>query len=366
MGTEFVYAQPVKIYFGEGCFARLGEVLAELGIQRAVLVCGRHFAPEAAALREKDGRIAGVFAGVEQNPQLSGVRETVRLCRETGADAVIGVGGGSSIDTAKFAAAVAPNEGEALDYYRGLRAFDAASRLRIVAVPTTAGTGSEVTQVSVVSHESEKKTINHPAFMPSAAIVDPRLSATVPPRATMNTGLDALAHALEGYWSRNHQPIPDLMAVEAVRLVLENLERAYRDGSDMEARANMAYASLLGGLSFALPKTAACHACSYPLSELYHLPHGEACAFTLDSFVRVNADARLEEFCRRVGLKDTEELAARIRALKALGGLRTRLSELGEVDIPALAAACAAHPLMNNNPVRLDDKRLAAMFEALR
>ena len=366
MGTEFVYAQPVKIFFGEGCFARLGEVLAELGVRRAVLVCGRHFAPTAKAMAADDSRIAAVFPGVEQNPQLSGVEETVRLCRETGADAVIGVGGGSAIDTAKFAAAVAPNEGGALDYYRGLRAFDANSRLRIVAVPTTAGTGSEVTQVSVVSHESEKKTINHPAFMPSAAIVDPRLSATVPPRTTMNTGLDALAHALEGYWSRNHQPIPDLMAVEAVRLVLENLERAYRDGADMEARANMAYASLLGGLSFALPKTAACHACSYPLSELYHLPHGEACAFTLDSFVRVNADVRLEDLCRRAGLKDTEELAARIRALKALGGLRTRLSELGEVDIPALAAACAAHPLMNNNPVRLDDKRLAAMFEALR
>ena len=366
MGTEFIYAQPVKIYFGEGAFSRLGSVLEELGVRRAVLVCGRHFAPTAEAMMADDSRIAAVFSAVEQNPQLAGVAETVRLCRESGADAVVGIGGGSSIDTAKFAAAVAPNEGEALDYYRGRRAFDAASRLRIIAVPTTAGTGSEVTQVSVVSHESEKKTINHPAFMPAAAIVDPRLSATVPPRTTMNTGLDALAHAIEGYWSVNHQPITDLLATEAVRLVLENLECAWRDGSDREARSNMAYASLLGGLSFALPKTAACHACSYPLSELYHLPHGEACAFTLDSLVRINADERLEKLARAVGLCDCEELAARIRALKELGGLRTRLSELGEVDIPALAAACAAHPLMNNNPVKLDAKRLEEMFEALR
>ena len=202
--------------------------------------------------------------------------------------------------------------------------------------------------------------------MPRAAIVDPELTLGVPPRTTMNTGLDAMAHALEGYWSRNHQPISDLAAVEAVRLILENLERAWRDGSDLEARTNMALAALLGGLSFALPKTAASHACSYPLSEDYHLPHGEACAFTLDSLVRINADERLEHLCRAVGLKDTEELAQRIAALKKLGGLRTRLSELGEVDMDKLCHECAVHPLMNNNPVPMDAAALRAMFDQMR
>ena len=222
-----------------------------------------------------------------------------------------------------------------------------------------------MTQVSVVSHGSEKRTINNPAFMPKAAIVDPVLSSTVPPRTTMNTGLDAMAHALEGYWSKNHQPISDLMAIEAVRTILENLEKAYRDGSDMQARANMAYASLLGGLSFALPKTAGCHACSYPLSEDYHLPHGEACAFTLDSFVRINADERLELLCRRVGLAGTEELAQKIAELKKLASLRSRLSDLGEVDLDKLAHDCAVHGLMANNPVKMDEAALRAMFEKL-
>ena len=365
MANEFVYSQPVKIYFGEGKFSQLGEILSELGSERCVIACGKHFAPEAEKMRETIDAIVGVFGGVEQNPQLSGIEETVRLCRETKADTVIGIGGGSSLDTAKFAAAVTLGEGEPLEYYRSERPFPG-KRLTIVAVPTTAGTVSEVTQVSVVSHGTEKKTINNPVFMPRAAIVDPVLSSTVPPRTTMNTGLDALAHALEGYWSRNHQPISDLMAVEAVRIILANLEKAYRDGADREARANMAYAALLGGLSFALPKTAASHACSYPLSEDYHLPHGEACAFTLDSLVRINADERLEHLCRAVGLKDTEELAQRIAALKALGGLRTRLSELGEVDLNKLCRDCAAHPLMNNNPVRMDEAALRRMFEALR
>ena len=365
MIAEYTYSQPVKIYFGEGRFAQLGAILDELGSQRCVIACGRHFGPEARALMESIPAIVAVFDQVEQNPQLSGIIETTRLARENKADTVIGIGGGSSLDTAKFAAAIALGEGEALDYYTGARPFPK-KHLKILAVPTTAGTGSEVTQVSVVNHGNEKKTINDPVFMPLAAIVDPVLSSTVPPRTTMNTGLDAMAHALEGYWSKNHQPISDLMAVEAVRLILQNLETAYKDGGNMEARSNMAMASLLGGLSFALPKTAGSHACSYPLSEDFLLPHGEACAFTLDSFVRINADERLEELCRRVGLKDTEELARRIAALKALGGLRSKLSDLGEVDVEKLAKDCAAHPLMNNNPVAMDAGKLREMFEKLK
>jgi len=305
MVESFVYSQPVKIFFGEGKFEQLGEILSQLGLSRCVIVCGRHFAPRANTMLSDMPEICAVFSGVEENPQLSGIEQTVKLAREHEADAVIGIGGGSAIDTAKFAAAVALGEGTALDYYKGELPFPA-KRLAIIAVPTTAGTGSEVTQVSVVSNVKEKKTINNPVFMPCVAIVDPVLSSTVPPRTTMNTGLDAMAHALEGYWSRNHQPISDLMAIESVRLVLSNLERAYTDGSDMEARGNMAMAALLGGLAFALPKTAASHACSYPLSEDYHLPHGEACAFTLDSLVRINADERLEYLSRAVGLKNSE------------------------------------------------------------
>ena len=365
MIDSFVYSQPVKIWFGAGKFDALQDILSELGCKKAVIACGRHFAPKAEALRESVDAICAVYAGVEPNPQLAGAAETARLARACGADTIIGIGGGSAMDTAKFAAAIACGDGAAEDYYRGRRPFPE-TRLRIVCVPTTAGTGSEVTQVSVMSNQTEKRTINNPVFMPAAAIVDPLLTMTMPPRTTMISGLDAMTHALEGFWSRNHQPIPELTAAEAVRLILANLETAWRDGTDLEARTAMSYASLLGGLSFALPKTAGCHACSYPLSEDYHLPHGEACAFTLDSFVRINADERLEAFCRKIGLAGTEELGERIRALKALAGLRTRLSDLGEVDMDKLCRDCAAHPLMNNNPVALDEDGLRELFEELR
>lgn len=365
MGLEFLYTQPVKIWFGAGMFANIGTVTEDLGLRRCAAVCDPFLRPRLEALREELPALCAVYSDIRPNPQLSGAAALAALIRETGADGVIGVGGGSTMDTAKFAAAIAGGEGSADDYFDGRLPFPTA-HIPVLTVPTTAGTGSEVTQVSVMSRDREKKTINHPAFMPIAAVVDPELTLSVPPRTTMHTGLDALAHALEGYWSRNHQPISDLMAVEAVRLVLENLEAAWRDGADLRAREQLSLAALLGGLSFALPKTAGSHACSYPLSEDYGLPHGEACAFTLDSFVERNADERLETLCRRAGLSGTGELADRIRALKALGGLRSRLSQLGTVDLDKLCRDCAAHPLMRNNPVPMDEAALRRMFEALR
>ena len=364
MGLEFVYAQPVKIYFGAGRLEALGLILEELGLRRCVAVCDPFLRPRLEALRHRLPAICELYSHIQPNPQLSGAAAVAALIREREADGVVAVGGGSTLDTAKFAAAIAYDGGEALDYFRGQRVFPTA-HIPVVTVPSTAGTGSEVTQVSVMSYGSEKKTINHPAFMPKAALVDPSLTLSVPPRVTMNTGLDALAHALEGFWSRNHQPISDQMARQAIRLVLDNLEAAWRDGSDLEARSNMSLAALFGGLAFALPKTAGCHACSYPLSEDYGLPHGEACAFTLDSFVRINADARLEELCRRAGLRGAEELAERIAALKKLGGLRTRLAELGQVDLDKLAHDSAVHPLMKNNPVPMDEAALRRMFARL-
>ena len=364
MELEFVYSQPVKIYFGAGQFGKLPEILAELGLRHCVAVCDPFLAKTVSALQKNSNSICAVFSQVEPNPQLIGAKQVAALIRLHQADGVIGIGGGSTMDTAKFAAAIAGEQGEAEEFFRGTLPFPK-NHIPVITVPTTAGTGSEVTQVSVMSFGKEKKTINNPAFMPTAALVDPELTFSVPPRTTMNTGLDALAHALEGYWSRNHQPISDLMAVQAVRLVMENLEQAWRDGSNTEARTNMSLAALLGGLSFALPKTAGSHACSYPLSEDYGLPHGEACAFTLDSFVRINADERLETLCKRAGLSGTEELAERITALKKLAGLRCRLSDLGQVDLDKLAHDSAIHPLMKNNPVAMDEAALRRMYEKL-
>ena len=362
MIDAFSYAMPTAIHFGFGKLRELPTLLDGCGARTAVLVCDRFFAAMGEDLRTKTPQIAAVFSDVEPNPQLSGVREVVRLMKENDADSVIALGGGSSIDTAKFAAACACSNRTPDELFDGA-AFAGAKK--IVAVPTTAGTGSEVTAVAVVSRGEEKKTIHNPAFQPTACIVDPQLTMSVPPRTTLITGLDAFTHAIEAFWSVRHSALSDILAVEAMRVILANLEASYAEGNE-EARTAMAYGSLLAGLAFSNAKTAACHACSYPLSMYHHLPHGEACAFTLDSLIRLNADDRLQGLAKTLGFPDCDALADEIRRLKVLGGLRIRFADCdGDVDLDRLAKESAEHMLMKNNPVHLDEAALKAMFEAL-
>ena len=361
---NFTFYQPVRLYFGPGKLSALSEILKELNIKRAILVCDPFLRDRAEKITNTCPEILGFFSEIEPNPQLAGAKAAAELAREKDAEAIIGMGGGSTMDTAKFAAAAAFFERTAEECYEQVRFAE--KRPKVIAVPTTAGTGSEVTQVSVMSRGEEKKTMNNPAFMPAAAIVDPELMLTVPPKTTMMTGLDALAHALEGFWSIHHQPICDLYAEEAIRLIYNNLERAFKDGQDLEARTNMAYAALLAGLAFGQPKTAGCHACSYPLSQDYHLPHGEACAFTLDSFVVINYSPRLDDMLHRAGLKNgVDDLIRFIPKMRQMAGLRCTLPELGEeVDVDKLASDCAAHPLMQNNPVKLTKEDLLKLFDS--
>lgn len=363
MINSFNYEQPVKIRFGFGKLNELSAVLDETQSESCVLVTSKFFKEKAEQLKKENAKIKAVFADVQPNPLLSGAEETVRLVKENKADTLIALGGGSAIDTAKFAAACAYSEITPAEQY--VKQQFPKKVAKIVAIPTTSGTGSEVTKVSVISHENEKKSIHNPAFMPTVAIVDPELTMTVPAKTTMITGLDAFTHAIEAYWSVNHQPITDALAIESIKIILENLEKSFTD-ADEESRTNMAYASLLAGMAFALPKTAASHACSFALSADYHLPHGEACAFTLDSLIKINADERLENLAKAVGMKNTDELAEKIRHFKKIAGLKTKLSELGEVDVDKLAHDGAVHPLMANNPKKLTAEDLKKMFLALK
>ncbi len=362
MIDAFFYSLPTAIHFGFGKLKELPALLDGCGVKRAVLVCDRFFAAKGAELKESTPQIAAVFSDVEPNPQLSGVKAVVCLMRQTGADSVIALGGGSAIDTAKFAAACACSDQTPDAHFDGAP-FTAAKK--IVAVPTTAGTGSEVTAVSVVSRGEEKKTVHNPAFQPTACIVDPQLTMSVPPRTTLITGLDAFTHAIEAFWSVRRSALTDALAVEAMRVILANLEASYEKGTE-EARTAMAYGSLLAGLAFSNAKTAACHACSYPLSMYHHLPHGEACAFTLDSFIRLNADDRLQSLAKTLGFSDCGALADEIFRLKVKGGLRVRFADCdGDVDLDRLAKESAEHMLMKNNPVPLGEAELRAMFEKL-
>ncbi|NCA66855.1 MAG: iron-containing alcohol dehydrogenase [Clostridia bacterium] len=368
MANNYFY-QPVKVYCGEGKLNELSAICLEHGYKRGLLIIDKLFVNNGFAdlLIQKCPLLVGVFSDITPNPRLSEVMQAANLLNALQADFAVAIGGGSALDLAKFACSMASAEYDIRDYFYKKRTFDKKGAA-LIAVPTTAGTGSEVTAVAVCNDEINgvKAPLLHTNFYPSIAVIDPILTLSVPPHITAATGLDALSHALEGYWSVNHNPISDALATESARLIFANLEKAYKYGNDIEARSNMSLAALLAGMAFATPKTAGVHACSYPLSENYGLSHGEACAFTLDSFIRLNATAeegRVNRLATTLGFADADAMADEVLRLKRVTRMRCSLKAFGIEDIMGLAAASAAHPLMNNNPRKLTVDELIAMYK---
>lgn len=368
------YLQPVTIRFGNGMIKQLKEIVAELGCENGLLVSDPFFASSGLAdliVAESDGALAGIYSQISPNPDVTEVDACADLIRKEKYGFLVALGGGSALDCAKASASISLTE-DSIRKYHGTGVAMPQEHLPLIAVPTTAGTGSEVTCVSVLTdHANGKKSpIVSNAFYPTIAIIDPELTYSMPPKVTASTGIDVLCHALEGFWSKGHQPICDALALHASGLVFEYLERAYKDGNDALAREKMAEASVIAGLAFTLPKTTASHACSFPLTNLHHIPHGEACGLTIDYFARINAsveNGRLEKFVQKLGFKDVDEMADSIHALKDRLGLRNDLKDLNLTDEQvADLVRISRHPNLYNNPVEITDEMLQEMYETFR
>jgi alcohol dehydrogenase len=367
----WTFTLPTKIQFGVGVSRDCAQVAREYG-SRPVVVTGKTLIGTD-RVREIIAELGDVpvFAEVTPNPTVQQVDALTRLIREEHCDSVIAIGGGSPLDCAKAASALAPSSESGIRaFLTGGRQFGR-ERLPLIAVPTTSGTGSEVTPIAVLDDPDAgtKAPVAGPALYPAHALVDPELTLSLPRFTTVATALDALSHALEGYWSKNHQPICDLAAIEAARRIFANLERVCEAPDNLEARAELSYAALLAGMAFQLPKNAMVHACSFPLSTRYHLAHGAACAFTLEFAVQFNAPAlgeRFSDLARACGFSSATEMAARIHAFKRLGGLPCTLADAGiPADaIPDLVQA-SFHPLMNNNPREVTKEDLGRMYGGL-
>lgn len=372
MNWEF--SLPVKIEFGEGKVQdKLGRILEQEGLSGGLLVTDPVFMENGLAeqvVKASKERITGIYCDLTSNPTIGNVDKCAEIIKDCGYSFLVCLGGGSSLDCGKAAASLCKTDDSIRDYMYGARTFGP-EHLPLIAIPTTAGTGSEVTMVAVITDEENNKKlpVGTPNFYPQAAILDPVLTLTMPSKVTASCGIDVLSQALEGYWSRNHQPVCDACAVRACNLVFRYLERACEDGSDLEARTAMCEASLLAGIAFAAPKTSGPHVCSYPLTSIYHVPHGEACGLTLEHFLRVNAEAeggRLHELARMIGRKDAYAMADDIGVLKRKVGLRCRLGEAGvtENEIGKLVSECH-HPNMALNPVEVTDELLEKMFREI-
>jgi len=367
---DWIYEQPVKIIFRTGGAGNIESLLKTEGWRRAVLICDPFFANNGLTKKiyeSSGGRIVQVFSDVNQNPRVEDVNKCADIMRNCNADCAIALGGGSSIDCAKAACAIALTNDRIEQYHTGGKALTD-NVLPLMAIPTTAGTGSEVTCVSVLTDPAKgiKSPIADSKLYAKVALIDPELTYSVPRQVTASTGFDAISHALEGFWSKNHQPICDALAVYAAKLGFKYLEAAYNDGNDIIAREKMCEASLIAGLAFTLPKTAAAHACSFPLTNIYSIPHGEACAFTLDLLCEINAEAeggRLNDFAREIGFENAVAMAKKIREMKKAMGMKFTLKDAGikKEELDSLAEKCK-HPNILNNPVYMGTEEIKKMF----
>jgi alcohol dehydrogenase len=367
----WTFKLPTAITFGEGTVGQLPQIAAGHGA-RPLLVADQDLVrllPFARVQEVMPG--IPVFSDVTPDPTVASVDALAALVRERRHDVVVAVGGGSAMDCAKAAAALAAGDLPSIRAIHSAGVPLGPARVPVIAVPTTAGTGSEVTPFAVLNDPEKrvKGPIAGDALYPIHAVVDPALTCSLPRKTTVVTGLDALSHAIEGYWSRGHQPLCDVLAVEAARLICRHLRRAAEEPDDLPARSAMSYAATLAGAAFQLPKNAMVHACSYPLSTRYHMAHGAACAFTLEEAIRFNAPVlgeRMTAFLDGIGLADAEALIARIREFKELGGLPCTLRQAGipPGDIRQLARE-SFHPLMRNNPRAMTEEDLVAMYRRL-
>jgi alcohol dehydrogenase class IV len=352
-----------------GAVARIGVESAALG-STALLV-----APEAgvvaldqAVARVEDAmRAAGVAVhlfNVPVEPAIELYDEGIRLCRTQGCDLVVGIGGGSALDTAKAIALIAVHEGSVEDYQLGRRRFERRG-LPMIAVPTTAGTGSEVSRVSVITNPriGMKKSIGNPLLIPTLALLDPELTLSVPRGLTGSIGLDALSHAIESFVSLRSNPVTEALGYEAARLIVHSLPRAIRDPQDLEARESALWGSSLAGLAMNAGVGLA-HILAQPISSATGLSHSAVITVLLPNVIEANAAYASTKFDRLAsGIGDTTSsgdgaasIAAAVRQIRDLANLPARFSDLGAtreqlMHACDLALEWQSHILTNPRPV---------------
>uniref|UniRef100_C5DAJ0 long-chain-alcohol dehydrogenase n=1 Tax=Geobacillus sp. (strain WCH70) TaxID=471223 RepID=C5DAJ0_GEOSW len=246
-----------------------------------------------------------IYTDVVPEPRLETGEKLVSFTREGKFDLVIGVGGGSAMDLAKLAAVLAVHEGKVGDYLNltGTRNIEKKGLPKIL-IPTTSGTGSEVTNISVLSLDTTKDVVTHDYLLADVAIVDPQLTVSVPPRVTAATGIDALTHAVEAYVSVNASPTSDGLALQAIRLIARSLRKAVENGADKQARIDMSNGSYLAGLAFFNAGVAGVHALAYPLGGQFHIPHGESNAVLLPyvmGYIRKSCTKRMADILNALG-----------------------------------------------------------------
>lgn len=365
----FSFNHPVEIKFGAGIFTRLNEFVVDYDYARIVVAASNSQVENGVVnLIESllGDKVRQVVTGIEANPTLGNVESITSAMYEHDAHAVIAAGGGSVMDASK-AAAAAYMQGIGIEAL--LNHTDFSKALPIIAIPSTSGSASEVTASSVISDKENglKVPLSGRGLYPKLAIVDPELTYTCPPNVTAVSGIDVICHALDCLGSVKSNPISDALAIRAAKLAFENLAVAYEEPENREARTNMSLASVLAGIAFSQTGTSASHAMSYYLTSHFDIPHGEACAFSLDEWFIKNAEVNpeLHQHAKDIGFDDAAHLSVRFNDLKRKVGLRLTLDELGisRGKIENIAEESLKQANMKNNIAQLDKPEIVQLLE---
>ncbi|WP_420556026.1 iron-containing alcohol dehydrogenase [Roseovarius sp.] len=373
------WSYPTNMRFGAGRIAEIGEACRAAGIAKPLLVTDRGLKSMDITTRTLDlieaaGLGRAIFAEVDPNPSDANVEEGLKFYRDGGFDGVIAFGGGSGLDLAKTLAFMAGQTRPVWDFEDigdwWTRA-DPDGIHPIVAVPTTAGTGSEVGRASVITNSAthEKKIIFHPKMLPAIVICDPELTVGMPKHITAGTGLDAFAHCVEAFSSPHYHPMSQGIALEGMRLVKDYLPRAYADGTDIEARANMMSAAAMGATAFQ-KGLGAIHALSHPIGAHHHTHHGTTNAVCMPAVLQFNAPAIRERFgpaAAYLGIEGGfDGFCAFVDQLNDSLGIPKTLTELGvtDPDLDTLVDAALRDPSTGGNPIEMTAENTRKLFEA--
>jgi alcohol dehydrogenase class IV len=291
---------PRRLKVGAGSFYKVGEVAKELQGSHLFVISGslltrEPFQSQFRGMLSRHGLTADFFTGIKGEPTTEDLNKALNQLKQSGADCIVAVGGGSVMDLAKALSVMSVNEETTLDSIPGMMVLE---RLPLIAVPTTAGTGSEASRVTVITEKESqvKKNPGHEGMVPDAAILDPVLTVSLPKRVTAYTGLDALAHAMEAYVSRKATPLSDHFALEAIRLIGKWLPKAYENGEDLEAREMMLLGSYYAGVAFSNASTNLAHAAARPLGARFHIPHGLSVALLMPYVIEFGLEAAAERY----------------------------------------------------------------------
>ncbi|MEM6588213.1 MAG: iron-containing alcohol dehydrogenase [Pseudomonadota bacterium] len=373
------WSYPNPIRFGAGRIAEIAEACAAAGISKPLLVTDKGLAENPITTRTLDlmeaaGLGRAIFADVDPNPSGANADVGSKMYCDGGFDGVVAFGGGSGLDLGKVIAFYARQTRPLWDFEDigdwWTRA-DADAIAPVVAVPTTAGTGSEVGRASVItnSDSQEKKIIFHPKMLPAQVIMDPELTVGMPKFITAGTGLDAFAHCVEAFSSPHYHPMSQGIALEGMRLVKEYLPRAYTDGGDLEARGEMMSAAAMGATAFQ-KGLGAIHALSHPIGAMHHTHHGTTNAVFMPGVLKFNASAiraRFDMAAAYLGIAGGfDGFCAFVDDFNAAFNIPHTLTELGveDPDLDALTDAALRDPSVGGNPVELTRDALRALFEA--